>query len=81
VTVGHNPPVPGSQDLGFKTSINGHWVSGPRQTDRRRSVRENSKLRKTVISTKRRIVLVLAMTVKTGKVPGKLPSVHGPVLP
>ncbi len=33
----------------------------------------NSKLSKRVISTKRRIVLVLAMTVKTGKVPGKLP--------
>ncbi len=81
VTVGHNPPVPGSQDLSFRTSINGIWVSGPRRTDRRRSVRENGKLRKRVISTKRRIVLVLAMTVKTGKVPGKLPSVHCPVLP
>jgi hypothetical protein len=38
VTVGHNPLVHanvaafGSQDLGFRTSINGHWVSlsGPR---------------------------------------------------
>ncbi len=57
-------------DLGFRTS-----------TDGRRSVGKNSKLRKRVISTKRQIVLVLAMTVKTGKVPGKLPSVHCPVLP
>ncbi len=22
--------MPGSQDLSFRTSINGHWVSGPR---------------------------------------------------
>jgi hypothetical protein len=35
---------------------------------------KTSKLRKRVTSTKRRIALVLAMTVKTGKVPGKLPS-------
>jgi hypothetical protein len=50
--------------------VSGPRVSGPRQTDRKR-----------VISTKRRIVLVLAMTMKTGKVPGKLSSVHCPVLP